>query len=147
MEESVTVNAATETVTQFLDLLAAGEVDAACDLLADDVRYINVSLPELRGQDRVRRIFKQAMSRKGVGFEVTVHRIGLDRGSVLTERTDVLILGPVRVKIWVWGRFDVAEGRIVMWKDYFDWWDVTVASLRGLLGAVVPSLAAPPPAD
>ncbi|MBO0728437.1 MAG: nuclear transport factor 2 family protein [Acidimicrobiaceae bacterium] len=147
MDETGMVSAPTETVTRFLNLLAGGDVDAACDLLADDVRYVNVSLPEVRGQDRVRRIFRQFMGRKGVGLEVYVHRIGLDRGSVLTERTDVLIFGPVRVQVWVWGRFDVADGRIVVWKDYFDWWDAAVATVRGLLGVVFPSLAASPPAD
>ena len=55
MQETAGVSAPTEIVTRFLDLLAAGDVDAACDLLADDVRYINVSLPVVRGQDRVRR--------------------------------------------------------------------------------------------
>jgi limonene-1,2-epoxide hydrolase len=140
------VETPTEIVTSFLDLLAKGDVDAACDLLADDVHYINVSLPVIRGQDRVRRVFRSMMARKGAGFEVYIHRIGLDGASVLTERTDVLIFGRVRMQIWVWGRFDVVDGKITMWKDYFDWWNCTVATVRGVLGAVVPSLRPAPPA-
>jgi limonene-1,2-epoxide hydrolase len=145
MIEDVQVSAPTEIATSFLKLLAARDVDAACDLLADDVRYINVSLPEIRGQDRVRKIFRRMMGMKSAGFEVYFHRIGLDGSSVLTERTDVLIFGPVRIQIWVWGRFDVVGGRIVMWKDYFDWWNATVAMVRGLVGAVVPAVRARPP--
>lgn len=132
-------------VTDFLKLLEAGDVDAACDLLAVDVAYINVSLPTIRGRERVRRVFSRMMARKSAGFEVHFHKIAVDGPSVLTERTDVLIFGPVRVQIWVWGRFDVAGGRITMWKDYFDWWNVTLAVVRGLVGVAVPSLRPKPP--
>jgi limonene-1,2-epoxide hydrolase len=132
-------------VTDFLKLLEAREVDAACDLLAEDVAYMNVSLPTIHGRERVRRIFKRMLASKSAGFEVYFEKIGVDGGSVLTERTDVLFFGPVRIQIWVWGRFDVAGGQITLWKDYFDWWTTAVATLRGLAGAVIPSLRPRPP--
>ncbi|HET7522696.1 MAG TPA: limonene-1,2-epoxide hydrolase family protein [Acidimicrobiales bacterium] len=133
-------------VTDFLKLLEAGDVDAACDLLAVDVAYINVSLPAIHGRERVRRVFSRMMARKSAGFEVHFHKVGVDGPSVLTERTDVLIFGPVRIQIWVWGRFDVAGGQITVWKDYFDWWNVARATVRGLIGALVPPLRPKPPA-
>jgi limonene-1,2-epoxide hydrolase len=138
--------APTALVQRFLELLQAGDVDAATALLADDVDYINVSLPTLRGRERVRRALRAAFGMPGAGFEVYVHKISVDGGSVMTERTDVLLYGPVRIQFWVWGRFDVAGGEITMWKDYFDWWNITVAMLRGLVGAVIPPLRAKPPA-
>jgi limonene-1,2-epoxide hydrolase len=140
---------ASELVTDFMKLLEAGEVDAACDLLAEDVAYMNVSLPAIHGRERTRRVLKAAFGRKSVGLEVHFHKIGVDggvdEGTVLTERTDVIIVGPVRIQIWVWGHFDVAGGQITVWKDYFDWWNATVAVVRGLVGAVVPSLRPKPP--
>ena len=126
--------------TNFLKLLEQRDVDGACDLLAEDVAYINVSMPAIHGRKRVRRIFSRMMAWDSAGFEVCFHNVAVDGTSVLTERTDVLIFGPVRVQIWVWGHFDVVDGRITVWKDYFDWWNVTVATVRGLVGAVVPSL-------
>jgi len=132
-------------VTDFLKLLEVRDVDAACDLLADDVEYMNVSLPTIHGRERVRRIFTRMMARRSAGFEVYFHNVAVDGTSVLTERTDVLIFGPVRVQIWVWGHFDVAAGQITVWKDYFDWWNVAAATVRGLVGAVVPSLRPRPP--
>ena len=133
-------------VTDFLKLLEAGDVDAACDLLSVDVAYMNVSLPAIHGRERVRRVFSRMMARKSAGFEVHFHNVAVEGTSVLTERTDVLIFGPVRIQIWVWGHFDVVGGRITLWKDYFDWWNVAVATVRGLLGAAVPSLRPKPPA-
>ncbi len=136
---------AMDLVRRFLDLLQQGDVDSAAELLAEDVRYINVSLPTIRGRERVREVLGRWLSRPGAGFEVYTHKIAVDGESVLTERTDVLVFGPVRIQIWVWGRFDVAGGRITMWKDYFDFWNTAVATVRGLLGAVIPGLKPQPP--
>lgn len=132
-------------VRQFLELLAKNDVEGAVDLLDGDVEYINVSLPTIRGRDRVRRVFKAMDKVNGAGFEVYFHGISEDGGTVLTERTDVLIWGPMRVQIWVCGRFDVRDGQITLWKDYFDWLNVTLAMVRGLIGILLPSVRAKPP--
>jgi limonene-1,2-epoxide hydrolase len=125
----------------FLELLQDGDIDGAAGLLAEDVQYINVSLPTIRGRERVRRALTAAMARvPGAGFEVYFHAVCADGGTVMTERTDVIRAGPVRIQIWVCGRFDVRDGHIELWRDYFDWWNVTVATMRGVLGAVIPSL-------
>lgn len=139
--------ASADLVRRFLELLQGGDIESAADLLSDDIRWINVSLPAIEGKERVRRVLTRAFTRPQAGFEVYLHKVAVDGDSVLTERTDVLIFGPIRIQIWVWGRFDVTAGRIVMWKDYFDFWNTTVATLRGLLGAAVPSLRPRPPAS
>ena len=135
-----------EVVRHFLNALAERDVDAAMELLADDVVYINVSTPAMHGRDRIRQAFTRAMRLPGAGFEVYFHSIAGQGGTVLTERTDVLIWGRLRVQIWVCGRFDVEDGRITLWKDYFDWVNVTAALLRGLLATAVPALGAKAPA-
>ena len=133
------------TVMRFLQLLQERDVDGAAELLSPDVRYINVSLPTIRGRDRVRRALKSAFGFPGAAFEVYIEAVAADGGTVLTERTDVLVMGPVRLQFWVCGRFDVHEGQITLWRDYFDWWNITVATVRGVLGALLPPLRAKPP--
>jgi len=133
-------------VRQFLDGLAAGDIDGAADLLAPDVEYINVSTPTIRSRERVRRVLGAAMGLPGAGFEVYLHAISNDQGAVLTERTDVLTWGALRMQFWVCGRFDVRDGKIVLWKDYFDWANFTIAMLRGLVGVIIPPARAKPPA-
>jgi limonene-1,2-epoxide hydrolase len=44
------------------------------------------------------------------------------------------------MQFWVCGVFEVSGGRITLWRDYFDVWDMTKALVRGLAGAVVPAL-------
>jgi limonene-1,2-epoxide hydrolase len=134
-----------ETVERFLTRLAAGEIDSAVDLLASDVVYSNVSLPTVRGRERVRKLAHLTLGRPNAAFEVYNHAISAAGNSVLTERTDVLKMGRLRIQFWVCGRFDVEDGEIVLWRDRFDWMNYTVATLRGLVGILVPALRAKAP--
>src|ERR1700722_20316501 len=91
----------TVVVERFLEMLRSGDIDEAVELLAVDVEYKNVGLPTVRGRERVRRLFGATLGRAGAGFEVYVHAISADGGTVLTERTDVLEFGRFRVQFWV----------------------------------------------
>jgi limonene-1,2-epoxide hydrolase len=132
-------------VERFLALLCAKDVDGASDLLAEDVEYVNVGLPATQGRERVRRLLRATLGRAGAEFEVYTHTISANGPSVLTERTDVLVFRRLRMQFWVCGRFDVRGGEIVLWRDYFSVTNVMAATLRGLLGIVVPAVRAKPP--
>jgi limonene-1,2-epoxide hydrolase len=136
--------APTAVVERFLERLRATDSDGAASLLAVDVRYENKGLPTVHGRERVRRLLR-ALNRLDTGFEVYVHLISADGTSVLTERTDVLKWGRLRVQFWVCGRFDVRDGEIAVWCDYFDHLTILAATARGLLGAIVPAARAKPP--
>ncbi|HEY1834956.1 MAG TPA: limonene-1,2-epoxide hydrolase family protein [Solirubrobacteraceae bacterium] len=135
----------TRLVERFLDLLQSNDIAGATDLLAVDVDYVNVGLPTVRGRERVRRVLHATLGLAGAGFEVYVHTISADGSSVLTERTDVLTFRRLRIQFWVCGRFDVHDGQIVLWRDYFDQMNFWVATVRGLLGVVLPAVRAKPP--
>lgn len=132
-------------VERFLDLLRSGDVNGAVALLAVDVEYENVGLPTVRGRERVRQLFRATLGRSRAGFEVYVHAISADGPTVLTERTDVLKVRRLDIQIWVCGRFDVHDGEIVLWRDYFDQMNIAAATIRGLLGTVFPAARAKPP--
>jgi limonene-1,2-epoxide hydrolase len=132
-------------VERFLELLCAKDIEAAAELLAVDVEYANVGLPTVHGRKRARWVLQAALGRAGSGFEVYVHTISANGSSVLTERTDVLKFGRLRLQFWVCGRFDVDDGQIVLWRDYFDQMNIAAATVRGLLGTVFPAVRAKPP--
>jgi limonene-1,2-epoxide hydrolase len=134
-----------QVVEQFLECLRSGDIDGSVELLAADVRYTNVGLPTIRGRERVRRAFQATLGRRGARFDVYVHSISADGPTVLTERTDVLEFGRLRVQFWVCGRFDVSDAQIVLWRDYFDQAAIAAATIRGLLGTIVPAARAKPP--
>lgn len=121
---------ATSTVTAFLAAVSRLDSDAASALLAEDVVYHNVSLPAARGKAAVvkqLRMFEKYMS----GFEAINHRIVADGDVVLTERTDIIEIKRVKVSIWVCGTFEVRDGMIVLWRDYFDWANVIASTAAG----------------
>jgi limonene-1,2-epoxide hydrolase len=134
-----------QVVERFLNLLRAGDVERAVGLLAEDVEYVNVGLPTVHGRERVRRLFRATLGRANSGFDVYVHAISANGPTVLTERTDVLKARQLYLQLWVCGRFDVHDGQIVLWRDYFDYMAVITATLRGLMGTIFPAARPQPP--
>ncbi len=131
-----------ETVVRtFLRRLEELDLDGALELLADDVHYHNVRLSHARSRAAVRRQLG-LLTRIDGGFEAHNHHVVADGPVVLTERTDVLIAGPVRVEFWVCGTFEVHDGRITLWRDRFDFLDVTVGMVKGVARAALDRLAA-----
>ena len=126
------------TVEVFLTALEDQDIDAAGAVLDENLVYQNVGFPTIRSRARTLKLFRGMEGR--AGFEVKIHRIAVNGTSVLTERTDVLVFGPVRLQFWVCGVFEVTDGRITLWRDYFDMFDFTKALARGVLGAIVPTL-------
>jgi limonene-1,2-epoxide hydrolase len=125
-------------VENFLNALQDQDFDTLESLVADDLVYQNVGFPTIRGGARVVKMMRGMEGR--MGFEVKFHRNVAEHTTVLNERTDAMILGPVRIQFWVCGVFEVHDGRITLWRDYFDLFDITKAIVRGILGAVVPAV-------
>ncbi len=137
-----------DVVVEFLRALAAYDVDAALDLVADDLVYSNVSLPTIHGRDGLERIARPWLRPGRMGFNVHLNHVAADNNVVLTDRIDELSFGRFASRFWVYGRFVVGDdGKIAVWRDSFDWLDVTIGNLRGLAGLLSPSLNRQMPAD
>lgn len=130
------VTAEIEVVQAFLGALERLDIDAAVDLLDRAVVYQNVPLPSARGIDAVEKQLR-FMGRYGTGFEVVHHNIAANGAVVLTERTDILTVGPIDAAFWVCGTFEVRDGKITLWRDRFDFVDFTLAWLRGAVKALL----------
>jgi limonene-1,2-epoxide hydrolase len=120
-----------ETVRAFLRSLEDRNLDRALSLASADVVYQNVPLPPARGArefEKQMRFFEKVVDR----FEARIHHIAADGNVVLTERTDIIERGGMRLSFWVCGTFEVRDERIALWRDYFDWAALSVAFLRGL---------------
>lgn len=140
----------TAIVQKFLFAMAEQDFDTIESLAAPDLVWQNVGLPTLRGRSRIMKLLRRGEGK--FGFLVKFHRIGTDERSregqtgtgstVLTERTDALIFGPLRLQFWVCGTFEINDaGQITLWRDYFDFFDAMVkAPLRAVAGLAVPSL-------
>ncbi|MFZ2175923.1 MAG: limonene-1,2-epoxide hydrolase family protein [Rhodococcus sp. (in: high G+C Gram-positive bacteria)] len=123
-----------EVVQEFLAALAAGDADRAQQYLHQDIVWHNVSLPKIRGVPAVVKILR-GLSRPDVGFDVRIHHIAGDGSAVLTERTDILIWKRLRIEFWVCGTFEMKDGKIAVWRDYFSNRDVLWGTIKGLARA------------
>jgi limonene-1,2-epoxide hydrolase len=123
-------------VRAFLGDLERLDVEAAADRLAADAVYQNVPFPAARGREAIAKQL-EGLARYGSGFEVRYHNVAVNGTTVLTERNDVLVFGPVRADFWVCGTFEVVDGHITLWRDRFDFVDFTVAFVKGGLRALV----------
>ena len=117
------------------------DFDLVSSLLADDVVYENVGYPTFRGAQPIVKAFRKMESRMPmVNWDVEIHRIASSGASVMTERTDSVIIGRFRADFWVCGVFDVHDGKITLWRDYFDVMDLVKGTIRGLLALALPSM-------
>jgi limonene-1,2-epoxide hydrolase len=95
------------------------DYDAALPLLAEDVEYQNMPLPAVHGRDAVRDTVEALLS-MCTGSEWVVHRELADGDLVMNERTDRFELNGVWADLPVAGVFEVRDGQITLWRDYFD---------------------------
>jgi limonene-1,2-epoxide hydrolase len=108
-----------EVVRSFLKALEAMDLDMALSYLSPTVEYQNMPIPAVRGHGGVRRILGPVA--RLTGFEAHIDKIASNGPTVLTERTDAIIIGPVRIPFHVCGTFEVRDGQIAVWRDTFDY--------------------------
>jgi limonene-1,2-epoxide hydrolase len=108
-----------ETVTALIKANEARDIDALLAVLTDDVIYENVPMSVLKGHDEVRGMlgpFLEGATK--VAWEV-LHQVE-DGDTVMNERVDRFWMGDKTVEIRVMGVFEVRDGRVAVWRDYFD---------------------------
>lgn len=108
-----------QIVDEFIRRVVAVDLDAACELVSDDVEYDNVPMGKNHGPTEMK-AFLSSMSRfKEVQF--VVHRQTATGNVVMNERSDRFDLGDRWVDLPVAGVFEVDDaGKITLWRDYFD---------------------------
>ncbi|MFE3444479.1 limonene-1,2-epoxide hydrolase family protein [Nocardia sp. NPDC059180] len=123
------------TVREFFAALELGAVGEALELLHPDIVWKNTSLPDVRGKRRVAGILR-GLNRDRFGFAAEMHHIAADGIIVLTDRTDILRVGPLRIAFWVTGTFELRDGQIILWHDHFSWENFLRGTVVGLWRAV-----------
>ena len=116
-----------QIVRSFLEALEARDLDLAVPYVSADLEYQNMPFPAVRGPRGLRWVLAPCF--RLVGFEARVDTLVADGPTVLTERTDAVLVGPVRIPFHVCGTFEVRDEQIVLWRDTFDWASAVVNTL------------------
>lgn len=110
---------ASETVKAFLDVMMRKEYDKGLALVAPDIEYDNVPIGKVTGPDGVRAVLEPFFA-PTVTNEYKVLREFEEEGTVILERLDRHLLESGWVELPVTGIFEVRDGKIALWRDYFD---------------------------
>ncbi len=121
-----------ETAKTFFAHSSANRIEEALAMLADDVLYDNVPLPDISGRENVRKF--HADFGTGTAFKVDwqVTQIAASGNVVLNERIDIFTHeSGGKITLPVMGTITVENGEITLWRDYFD-----LASFEQQLAAI-----------
>lgn len=110
--------AAIDIVRRFCRCWDRLDFDAAADFLHDDIIYHNMPLDPIHGKTAVEAYLRGAGPFETCQWELL--NIAADGPVVLTERVDRFTVRGTPIALEVMGVFEIADGRIRRWRDYFD---------------------------
>ena len=110
---------ALEIVNSFMKAASARNYDTATGFLAEDVEYQNMPLAPVTGHQAVRDTLDMLLA-GAEDSEWVVQREAAAGNVVLNERTDRFLVAGRWLELPVAGVFELAGGKIVLWRDYFD---------------------------
>lgn len=118
-------NAANEAIVHdFVASWASNDVEKVLAYVTDDCFYHNVPLAPLKGKAAMREFLapffeENAFATNFVLVPEILHTVS-DGNIVMEERMDHYTIGKRHFDIPVAGYFEIKDGRISVWKDYFD---------------------------
>ena len=107
-----------QTVRRFIAAWNAMDFDAIIDGLAQDIYYHNMPMEPVVGIDGVREYLRSAWTFSECHWELV--NIAVANETVLTERVDAFVINGRSVVLPLMGVFEVHNGKITVWRDYFD---------------------------
>ena len=118
-------------VLDFIESWNQRDFDAIYAAMSDDIFYHNIPMEPCNGLAEVKAFFDGG----GLNFEEAdwiVHAIATNGDVVLTERTDKFKMAGHWIAIRVMGAFEIENGKIAKWRDYFD-----LAEFQGQVAAIM----------
>jgi limonene-1,2-epoxide hydrolase len=109
-----------EVVRQFCALVSKRDADALRSLLDDDVVYHNIGMEPSRGIDATVANVGAQWEMFPETYEYEIRNIAANGTTVLTERIDKVGPPGIVAPVPVMGTFEVSDGKITAWRDYFD---------------------------
>ena len=107
-------------VEDFIHAWSEIDLEKIMAFFAADCLYHNIPMEPLQGTEEIRKFIEGFI---GMASEIVwdVHHISeTSAGAVMTERTDKFKIGERWVALPVMGTFELADGKLVAWRDYFD---------------------------
>ena len=108
-----------QVVREFCDTFPRRDIDEILGFFADGATYHNIPMAPAVGEDAIRGVLELFVpASESIEFEVLA--IASAGDTVFTERVDRFVMGDRKIELPVAGVFEVRDGKIAAWRDYFD---------------------------
>lgn len=108
-----------EFVAAFVAAWPEGDAGRPASFFSEDAVYHNMPMAPIRGREAIRDALTEFMGMGGqVGVDIA-HLVA-DGAIVMTERVDHFIGTEKTISLPVMGIFEVHDGAVTAWRDYFD---------------------------
>ena len=108
-----------EVVRRFCAVWSNGDPGEIAEFFTDDAVYHNIPMDPITGRNTIKP-FIAGFAGGAEQIDFRVRNIVADGNVVLTERVDVFVMPNGKVELPVMGTFEVRDGKIAAWRDYFD---------------------------
>lgn len=108
-----------ETVRRFCAAWGTEDLDTIIGFFTDAAVYHNIPMEPVVGPDQIKATI-ESFSGGVESIEFRLDAIAADGGTVLTERLDIFRFANGQIDLPVMGTFEVVDGKIAAWRDYFD---------------------------
>jgi limonene-1,2-epoxide hydrolase len=113
-----------EVVRRFCAAWSANvEVAELAAFFTEDAVYHNIPMDPISGRETIAEIIASLIRPGPPGIESIDFRlvnIAADGPVVMTERVDVFTMAGKSFELPVMGTFEISDGKISAWRDYFD---------------------------
>jgi limonene-1,2-epoxide hydrolase len=106
-------------VREFCDAWIRMDPDDLAEYFTDDGVYHNIPMAPMEGKENIRAGLA-GMKAMISSIRFDIHHQVATGDIVMNERTDHLVMGDNQVALPVVGVFEIADGKIRAWRDYFD---------------------------
>jgi len=110
-------------VTRFIENIEQSHFTAAMDMVSDDCEYDNVPITKVFGKEAMIEILSDFLAAATKVEWLIHHQVSsgdMEHGVVMNERTDRFEMDDRWIELDIAGLFVVSDGKIALWRDYFD---------------------------
>lgn len=106
-------------IRQFIEACVRADPDEFTNYFTEDAIWWNAPWEPVQGREAIREVLRRGAARM-VALPWEIRHIAAEGNVVLTERVDYFLVGGMFVKVPCMGVFELRDGKIVAWRDYWD---------------------------
>jgi len=106
-------------VRDFCAAWSRRDIELLLGFFTDDAVYHNVPMAPVAGRDAIRQVFGFFVP-PAERIDWEIRHIASSGALVFTERVDRFVIGGKSVELPVAGVFEIRDGKVAAWRDYFD---------------------------